>query len=316
MEQQWPSPDAVFPANMEILVADKSQYRDSNQSVCSLHSLVSGDNDSLLLDDEVASPILQQEQSDPDLMLHRRFSSQPSISTEMAIIASSSPEIKALSNQPITPCFPQELNFELTQQENGTDGVDKQQARTSFVSPLPAMTVDHIHDNINEKARKRNSHEDWSVATGASSSIQHPLETRMNEPDELALYLQRQSLEMDVVSTPAVVGEQKENVSPPFSFDCRTPEASNRSSSGSAYTFKSALRKETRRQHSLSSMMGSNKRRPSLHRRVSFNSLPSPAEIIASPEGRLPPQVNTTNSKLNVPPPPGKSPLAMDFPLC
>jgi hypothetical protein len=323
--QDHRQPKDILPLTMEILVADSRQDRESNDSECSLRSLVSGDDDSLLLNDSLddfddndsnASPTLPHQHSGSSPTRHRRFSSHPSISTEMAIIASSSPEIKALSSQPITPSFPRELNFDFYQQENDTE-VETLKVRTTMTSPLPATNTDHTYHKNSEQARKRTTREDVCISTDVSSSALHPPETRMDEADELALFMERQCLVRDVSSPPTVIGEHKENLSPPFSFDGKTPEASNRSYDGSSVPFRSAMRKETKDHHSLiSSMVGSDKRRPTFHRRVSFTSLPSPAEI-ASPRVQPPTPLDTSNSLsiLAEAPPRGKSPLAMDFPF-
>jgi hypothetical protein len=323
--QDQRQPNDILPLAMEILVADSRQDPESNESVCSLCSLVSGDNDSLLLEDSLydvddcdsdTTPTLPHQHSSSSPVRHHRFSSHPSISTEMAIIASSSPEIKALSSRSITPSFPKGLNFDFYQQENDPV-VETPKARTTFVLPLPATNTDHIHDKNSEQARKPITRDGAFVSNDVSSSTLHPPETRTDEADELALFMERQSLVRDVASPPTAIGEYKENFSPPFSVERTTPETSNRSYDGSAVPVRSALRKETKQHHSLSSMVSSNKRRQSFHRRVSFTSLPSPAEI-ATLRAQSPTPVDTLHSQAilnNVAAPAGKSPLAMDFPF-
>jgi hypothetical protein len=323
--QDQREPNDILPLTMEILTADSRQDRDSNESDCSLRSLVSGDNDSLLLvdsfyeldeEDRDASPTLHHHQCSSSPARHRRLHSYPTISTEMAIIASSSPEIKALSSsQTISPSFHRGLFFDFYQEENETE-VKKLKARTTFVCPFSATNNDHIHDKNSEKRRNRTMRQDKCYSSEVSSPTLQHAKTRLDEADELKLFVERRSLVRDVASPPTVIGEYKENVSPPFNFEGKTPEATdtNRSYDGCALTARSALCMETKPHHPLSSMVGSNKRRTSFHRRVSFNSLPSPSEI-ASLRALPPTPVHSSISIRGEAAPTGKSPLAMDFPF-
>jgi hypothetical protein len=304
-------------STMDVLFLDYNQYRDDNESMCSLRSLVSTNNDSIILDDGEGSLCRRDveyqtmDQSDDDSYRYRQYSIQPSISAEMAIIARSSPEIKALvEDHPGTPCLPHEINFEFCEQPGGSSEYvipSSPEVHRAFVSPLPSM--DHISDENCSQ-----SHEMRKSSDAAKCNCQQS-DPKLDDADELALYMQRQSLSPEIRSPPphTSTGEYKENLSPPFSYEDKTPETSNRSSSAGSFTFRSALRKESRRHQSLSSETVSQKRRPSFHRRVSFNSLPSPSDI-ASPRAQHVP-VSINSSKPTSGAPPGKSPLAMEFPL-
>lgn len=307
---------------MEISVSC-IEYRDCNGSFCSLHGMISGENDSLLLDDvdcdELDSQysdshlnsVTQNRSEDSKSEVHQnlRFSSQPSIATEMAIIASSSPEIKALTSKPIvTPNSPRDQE-PIPQVSNVSSPI------ASVPSPVLTATTDHIGDQIHimNQSKSKVGRDSLHMCTGTPNRTVH-----INATDELALYLDKLTIEMDPPTSTETVNEEehKENVTLLYEYHDKTPETSNRSS-GVSFTFKSSMRKEINRRHRSLSSLGVRNRRTeqhSFHRRVSFNSLPSPAEIAESPT-RLPP-IRTSPETSSTSIPTGKSPLAMDFPMC
>lgn len=170
-------------------------------------------------------------------LMHRRSQSQLSISTEMAIIASNSPEIKAL-NLPITPTFPEEINL-FVQSEN------------HFLCTPEGSWMDN---------------DDRDDAKESSS----------NEKGQYMQLLQRQSLEGMITSNVADGFSQKENFSPCIPINNSLGKASNDkvpkpfSKKGNGI---SGSRPHPHR-HSRSSV-----ERITMHRRVSFDSLPSPGEL-------------------------------------
>jgi hypothetical protein len=295
--------------------------RNCDTSFGSLRSLVSKDGVSLLFDDDQdfeESPktnglpqVLRISMTDPSSHFHHHQSSQRSISTEMAIIASSSPEIKALSDQPIAPSYPHEINFDLFQDQPAKKGDVDSKSTTNdgslhhpnYESPVATKTFER--DMVNHHRPLR----------GATPSGQMEREDAfMDDADELALYMEQSTIG-DSRPTRLLLG-QKENVMPRFDFGAKTPEASNTTHShGGEFTFKSAMRSTEPRRHRSLNSVG---KRPSFHRRVSFDSLPSPAEITSTPQQRPLHRPSLQHITCNFERSKSfelgtKSPLAMDF---
>ena len=323
---------------VEIEFSELPDYKHKGASICSLRSLVSGEgaDDSFSFDDYDDYDEEEQKNNKYVSPFDQQRLSQRSITTELAIIASSSPEIKALSESfPITPSFPKEIDFtdssmfgsassssQLTMNENDRHHQHQQQYRNSypFVSPLWVSSSD-IEDNCEHLSESGNRHQSnpSKVETKTREETNHNTSNRAEQQhyhdmdtdvDELALYMERQTLGIDCSPTAT---SQKENVCPME--EETTPSTNNRSNS---FNFKSATKesqqqqqqRHQRRHHrSLSSI-----ERPGCHRRISFNSLPSPAEIVASPILLNPPIPSSKRSR-SYTNDDGPSPLAMDFPI-
>ncbi|KAG7338107.1 hypothetical protein IV203_016964 [Nitzschia inconspicua] len=303
-----------YQAKTEILVTG-SNKSNVNQSICSFHSLVSDGNDSILwVDDNDDFCSHDPEGSLVGDTLERKhfYHHHQSISTEMAIIATSSPEIKALTDQTVTQLFPHKINFDpylpkLLDAESAD--CDTLEASTACKS-LTLLSLTPV------RTTKGENHQEMQASTDITSFNRQPSTTLFDdEADGLAKYLQQQNIAAEIRSPiPPTIGEPKENLSPTFGFHDKTPEISNQTRRENNLTFKSALRKETRRHRSLSFVAGCPEQRQlnTMHRRVSFDSLPSPAEIASLHALHSP---ATSKPTLNALAPPGKSPLAMDFPF-
>lgn len=191
--------------------------------------------------------------------------SQRSMNTEMTIVASTSPEIVAL-NLPVTPTFPKEINFASShRRQDSLDSLfsvdsrspsDSSDVEHPFVSPMMARRLDHQHGYADRM--QCSSESPLDRAGGPEHSA------LMEEADALCLSLKRHSL--DGVGTQEG-SNHKENVH------------ANLSSSGSSFEPRNKLSRGHGSRHLTSPAPD----RSTFHRRVSFSSLPSPAEI-ASPD--------------------------------
>jgi hypothetical protein len=196
--------------------------------------------------------------------------SQRSINTEMTIIASTSPEIKAL-NLLSPPTFPDEIKFESSHRR--LDSLDSLFSADStcessiverpFVSPMMA-SMDHEDGRSDHSEIKRVSILEID-ADAAESAF-------MEEADALCFFMKRQSL--GGLGTEDRINH-KENVYSNLNTSRSSIESRATISPGHVPQFTSPFHE-----------------RPSMHRRVSFTSLPSPAEIVspvvASPPTRYP----------------------------
>mmetsp|Transcript_27707 Transcript_27707/g.45817 ORF Transcript_27707/g.45817 Transcript_27707/m.45817 type:complete len:297 (-) Transcript_27707:708-1598(-) len=294
-----------------MLAADRPRIAACNESICSLRSLVSGDNESLLGDDEshhnadnFSSPRRNKRLEDNSNPVITPFldhaASSRSITTELAIIASTSPEIKALSavDLPITPVFPHEINFD--SYHVNTEG---HQSIPLEVSLTPSLTSfekeDDRESELQEKEEVECQEDDRLSSESPSPSDGDP---QLHEVDELVLYMEQSLSSFAMDDCSQIVSNRKENLRPCDELDMEdstTPCTNNKSS---RFTFK----RSSLRQRALGV------KRPSFHRRVSFDNLPSPAEI-ASPElGCLTSIPRRASSFSGTD---GPSPLAMNFPL-
>jgi hypothetical protein len=250
---------------------------------------------------------------------HRRVSSQRSISTEMAIIASSSPEIKALT-LPITTTFelPEEINcsgLSSSSSSSASPSSNEYHRHTttthhhqyrhqrsistcslfpedfdcdSFsvsaktknklsptispaVSPIDVDGVnnkedyrdqDNYHPSMNRCKREREHDDDQRDGTLTKLSNDN------NEIDELTLYLERQN-----------IGSSDSIHSPTSLLHKKTPQLSSPTTiipDVTVHPFKRGSSQQRPRPSFL-------EQRSSLHRRISFDSLPGISEIIDQP---------------------------------
>jgi hypothetical protein len=244
----------------------------------------------------------------------------------MTIIASSSPEIKALSESfPIAPSFPKEIDFSDYSMFGSSSSCSRSTVNENhrhrnphpFVSPRRVSSSDidddseHLGESRNQNQSKSSKLETTTPEKGTNRNMSNATDQQHYHDmdsgvDELALYMERHTLGIDSPICSPNVSSQKDNVCPME--EEKTPSTNNRSNSFNFNTaMKDSQQQQQRRYRSLSSI-----ERPACHRRVSFDSLPSPAEIVASPILLNPPAPSSkrahscTNDD-------SRSPLAMDY---
>lgn len=334
---------------MEIVsgLAHDEELTDCCQTIYSLKSLVSSDEISLDINgdsneignydhypEEIPSTIRHRMSTSHDHdhrqchhRYHHRVANQRSVNTEMFIIASSSPEIKALSLPITTLELPEEINctgsslfpsyneyhhhttthqhhhqssmstcylfpedfdcdsFSIsTKSRNKCSsivlpavspiGVDRKNKFSSFV--LPAVSPSNVDGNNN-----KNSNNNERLVEYRDQGNYHAMNrcerendqrdanpTKMshnNEVDELTLYLERQSIGLDNIHSQTILHKDDQIPSP----TTVTPETI-------LHPFKrGSLR------HPRPSFM---EKRTSVHRRISFDSLPEISEILDQPD--------------------------------
>lgn len=263
-------------------------------SICSLRSLVSSDfnckkdNDCLIVettlsnnnkDDDIRDPGVVDGESFTRLTTtgcqqpHHPGASQRSINTEMTIIASTSPEIKMLGSFPVTPSFPNEINFlSWHRRQSSLDSLCSVESDSVasiveriFLSP---MRTDEDEDDDGCRHRLQ----DNAVVTPLDRNDGKAEESTTafmeeEEADALCVVLNKQSLS----------GEDAEDRR-----DHNVHSNQNSSSCTNSCDQQTMTPRGHGRRHMTSPFMD----RLTLHRRVSFSSLPSPAEI-AFPAGQV-----------------------------
>ena len=257
---------------------------------------------------------------------HRRVSSQRSISTEMAIIASSSPEIKALT-LPITTTFelPEEINCSgLSSSSSPSPSSSSSSASPSSNEYHRHTTTAHYHqyrhqrsirtcslfpedfdcdsfsvsaktknklsptispavlpidvDGVNNKEEYRDQDNNHSTKNRCEREREHDDDQRdstftklsndNNEIDELTLYLERQNIgSSDSIHSPtSLLHKETSQLSSPTTI---IPDVA-------VHPFKRGSSQQRPRPSFL-------EQRSSLHRRISFDSLPEISEILDQP---------------------------------
>jgi hypothetical protein len=249
---------------------------------------------------------------------HRRAPSQRSISTEMAIIASSSPEIKALT-LPITTTFelPEEINCSglssssssaspssneyhrhtttthhhqhrhqrsistcsLFPEDFDCDSFSVSAKTKNKLSPTISPAVSPIDvDGVNNKEEYRDQNNCHSTMNRCEREREHDDDQRdgtltklsndNNEIDELTLYLERQNIgSSDSIHSPtSLLHKEPSQLSSPTTII----------SDATIHPFKRGSSQQRPRPSFL-------EQRSSIHRRISFDSLPEISEIIDQP---------------------------------
>jgi len=316
---------------MEIVsgLAQDEELIDCGQTIYSLKSLVSSDEISLDINgdsNEIGNYDHHLEEI-PSRRCHHRYhhhvANQRSINTEMFIIASSSPEIKALSLPTTTLELPEEINCTgsslfpssneyhnhtttrqhrhqssistcyLFPEDSDCDSfsfstknrnkcssivlpavspidVDRKNKFSSFV--LPAVSPNDVDGNNNNNERSveyRDQGHCHSMNRCERENDQRDATltkmSRSNEVDELTLYLERQSIGLDNIYPQTTLHKENQIRSPTTIIPETTLHPFKRGS----------LR------HPRPSFM---EKRTSVHRRISFDSLPEISEILDQPD--------------------------------
>jgi hypothetical protein len=247
---------------------------DCDGSICSIRSLISKDfnyrnddrvvettltNREPVVDDEIFSRLHNIPMSGTTGYYPRV--SQRSISTEMTIIASTSPEIKALGGFPITPNFPNEVNFESFHRRQGSldslFSVDSDSVASIVERPFHTpMRTD------SQSEYDGNGLSQFNTVTPQDCNANEEESAFMEEADALCIVMKKQNL-----GSEGIEDRMQYNHFSSLNSRCASFEQ----------------RIKIPRGHGCRHMTSPSLDRLSMHRRVSFSSLPSPAEI-ASPE--------------------------------
>jgi hypothetical protein len=278
---------------MDVMSVDSNRLGESDDaaSAHSLRSLVSSDDSIRSLERHDGIPTTIDCQLDKNCGDWRHCHIKRNSSTEISIIACSSPEIKALV-QPLSPSIP-------FQQQRSWDTLsffpDKYHGDESYhSSPIPATKMkDRSFSVVSSAASPRNGRtsvngnirlDDLSIEHRDQENCQdgdrcvysdRSISMRGNslydgETDELALSLERQSIGSNRSYLPGVANEELRNSSQgPMVLNTMTNTIQQHAIHG----------KPTRRHQERPKV-----RRSSLHRRISHDSLPEISKILCEPD--------------------------------
>ena len=240
---------------------DMISYHRRDSSVSSIGSPYSYDTDSL--DDDILGDLFQVSNNYSEIRpLRRRLGS------EMAILASTSPEIKAL-NLPITPSFPEHERKSRHRRNKSTDTWSSACSSASS-STTRTLTSHMLIFDLNDAEE--------SIAIPDCSRLEM-LKTGDDETEDLVESFVRHNIKTPKISNCGghCIAEDKENIHP----NIRNPKisSSRKKKRGSQRTIRYPNIGVSSPRQSKYCI-----RKPTLHRRVSFDSLPSPDEIESSPK--------------------------------
>ena len=274
------------------------QEIDCGATVHSLRSLVSSDEtNSLELNDAIPSKIRRRSLKRNNRHYHCS-PSQRSISTEMSIIACSSPEIKALV-LPITITVPEKIRNSGASTSTPSSVQYHHQRSVSTLSLFPedddggdecdsfsvAAKIKYKNDNgfpiVANISRNNNNSNDYDrrsveyrdqdnchSTNHCDRDDERDTSTQIlfnDETDELALYLERQSIGSDTIYSPTALLKTDTRIPSPTTV---IPNTANLFSVVQHPIKKGSLQR----------------RRSSMHRRVSYDSLPEISEILFQPD--------------------------------
>lgn len=190
----------------------------------------------------------------------------------MTIIAATSPEIKAL-NLPVSPTFPTQLDFGRSNSFSGRSKDPLSKHPTPTLSRAQS-TLERVSLNV-ETVDEVDDYKAWRGDSMRRSAFDDSLYYENREDDLLTM--------VDPKPIPRHPDENKENLH---------PNLMQAQQDKKTLTIKIEGAPSTVKEKSL------HKRRTSLHRRVSYESLPSPAEIGPSPNG--PDSITPQRSNLTI----------------